>query len=115
MKLRYPLSIKNKVIRISFGILIGIILLFFVGKVGSYIKVSNSEAFEFVKDSLASDGRITDKIGTIRKFGFASGSIRKKEAEVRTKIYGTNSEFNVIVFLKKTNDEWFITRVKYVD
>lgn len=107
---------NKKFLAIFWKLTLTLVLLFVIGKVGSYIKVTNSEAFEIVKQELPKNQKLISRIGKIKGFGFAYGSIKKYEAQVKTTIETEFTIIKILILLERNKEHsWKIQDFKILE
>jgi len=112
---------KIVLIIVSIVIVLGLIVLLFVGGIVGFVfyKISNSEAAQVSKDFLKTNERLKQDIGEIKDFGkFVTGNINIENgngtAELSIKVIGERKTVNASVELMyRSGHQWRVTAASY--
>jgi flagellar basal body-associated protein FliL len=112
---------KIIVIVVSVVIVLGLIVLVFVGGIVGFVfyKINNSEAAQVSKDFLKTNERLKQDIGEVKDFGkFVTGNINVENgngtAELSIKVIGERKTVNASVELMyRSGHQWRVTAASY--
>jgi hypothetical protein len=112
---------KIVLIVVSVVIVLGLIVLVFVGGIVGFVfyKINNSDAAQVSKDFLKTNGRLKQDIGEVKDFGkFVTGNINidngNGTAELGIKVIGERKTVNASVeLIYRSGQQWRVTAASY--
>ncbi|WP_046759299.1 hypothetical protein [Kordia jejudonensis] len=90
--------------------ILSILAIIIIVRVGSFIRVKNSEGYDFAMKYISKNEKVLNRIGEIKSFGkFPSGYVSMKETKVETYVYGTKKDAHIVLTVsKEIGYEWKI-------